>query len=159
MLPPVTAPTHPPPPWESTTTTRPPPPPPPPSGAESEVPPKKRKLEGVGFQRSPYYTIRETVANLRVRFLQVSAQNPNILEFHSAIAAAVAASYLARSLYSYYSIYECFYLRCFMLEHWRLYCDCEWNCGIFYRRLDWNVCAAVRSSYSSLGGCPFVVKI
>lgn len=35
------------------------------------MPPKKRKLEGVGFQRSPYYTIRETVANLRVRFLQV----------------------------------------------------------------------------------------
>ncbi|CAD6340848.1 unnamed protein product [Miscanthus lutarioriparius] len=77
MPPPVTAPTHPPPPSESTTTTRPqqqqppPPPPPPPSGVESEVPPKKRKLEEEGFQRSPYYTIRETVANLRGRFLQV----------------------------------------------------------------------------------------
>ncbi|KAG0526963.1 hypothetical protein BDA96_06G191400 [Sorghum bicolor] len=82
MPPPVTAPTHPPP-SESTTTTRPPPPPqqqlppppppppPPPSGVESEVPPKKRKLEEEGFQRSPYYTIRETVANLRGRFLQV----------------------------------------------------------------------------------------
>ena len=53
---------------------------------------KKRKLEEEGFQRSPYYTIRETVANLRGRFLQVPAENPNILEFHSAIAAAVASS-------------------------------------------------------------------
>jgi hypothetical protein len=53
--------------------------------------PKKRKLEE-GFQLSPYYTIRETVANLRGRFLQVPAENPNILEFHSAIAAAVASS-------------------------------------------------------------------
>ena len=56
------------------------------------MPPKKRKLEEEGFQRSPYYTIRETVANLRGRFLQVPAENPNILELHSTIVAAVASS-------------------------------------------------------------------
>lgn len=102
MTPPVTAPTHPhPTPSESTITTKPeqqlppPPPPPPTSGVEFEVPPKKRKVEEVGFSRSPYYTIRETVANLRGRFLQVPAQNPNILEFHSAIAAAIVATPLA----------------------------------------------------------------
>jgi len=96
MLPPATIPAHPPPPSKSTTTSSPeqppPPPPAPPSGVESEAPPKRRKVEEVGFQRSPYYTIRETVANLRGCFLQVPTQNPNILEFHSAIAAAVAAS-------------------------------------------------------------------
>ncbi|PAN39527.1 hypothetical protein PAHAL_7G249600 [Panicum hallii] len=77
MLPPATIPAHPPPPSESTTTSspeqqqQPPPPPAPPSGVESEAPPKRRKVEEVGFQRSPYYTIRETVANLRGCVLQV----------------------------------------------------------------------------------------
>ncbi|RLM74061.1 hypothetical protein C2845_PM15G17370 [Panicum miliaceum] len=77
MLPPATIPAHPPPPSESMTTSspeqqqQPPPPPAPPSGVESEAPPKRRKVEEVGFQRSPYYTIRETVANLRGCVLQV----------------------------------------------------------------------------------------
>nr|CAB3485386.1 unnamed protein product [Digitaria exilis] len=76
MTPAATTPAHPSPPSEPATTTRPeqqrpPPPPPPPSGVESEAPPKRRKVEEVGFQRSPYYTIRETVVNLRGRFLQV----------------------------------------------------------------------------------------
>ncbi|KAK3144014.1 hypothetical protein QOZ80_4AG0307770 [Eleusine coracana subsp. coracana] len=49
----------------------PPQPPPAPSAAEPDAPPKKRKLEEVGFQHSPYYKIRATVADLRCRFLQV----------------------------------------------------------------------------------------
>ncbi|WVZ86696.1 hypothetical protein U9M48_033443 [Paspalum notatum var. saurae] len=77
MIPPPTTPAHPPPLSESTTTTSPEQwqrqqqPPPPPSGVESNAPPEKRKVEEVGFQRSPYYTMRETIANLRGRFLQV----------------------------------------------------------------------------------------
>ncbi|GJN02101.1 hypothetical protein PR202_ga19422 [Eleusine coracana subsp. coracana] len=57
----------------------PPQPPPAPSAAEPDAPPKKRKLEEVGFQHSPYYKIRATVADLRCRFLQVPIQNPKIL--------------------------------------------------------------------------------
>ncbi|KAM0849130.1 hypothetical protein ACQ4PT_053915 [Festuca glaucescens] len=33
--------------------------------------PKKRKLEEAGFHASPYYKIRATVADLRLRFIQV----------------------------------------------------------------------------------------
>ncbi|VAH50597.1 unnamed protein product [Triticum turgidum subsp. durum] len=53
--------------------TKPPPSPPPPplSADESDAPPKKRKLEELGFHDSPYCRIREAVANLRGRFLQV----------------------------------------------------------------------------------------
>ncbi|KAM3388884.1 hypothetical protein ACQJBY_011177 [Aegilops geniculata] len=47
------------------------PPPPPLSADESDAPPKKRKLEELGFHDSPYYRIREAVASLRGRFLQV----------------------------------------------------------------------------------------
>ncbi|KAL6652252.1 hypothetical protein ACP70R_011177 [Stipagrostis hirtigluma subsp. patula] len=45
----------------------------PPTASVSEfaAPPKKRKLEEVGFHHAPYYKIRATVANLRGRFLQV----------------------------------------------------------------------------------------
>ncbi|CAN6235894.1 unnamed protein product [Urochloa humidicola] len=74
MPPTATIPAHPPPPSGSATTTsreQQQPLPPPPSGVESEAPPKRRKVEEVGFQGSPYYTIRGTVANLRGRFLQV----------------------------------------------------------------------------------------
>ncbi|CAN6229162.1 unnamed protein product [Urochloa humidicola] len=80
MAPTATIPARPPPLSESatTTSTEPPPPPrrpcplpPPRYGVESEAPPKRRKVEEVGFQGSPYYTIRGTVANLRGRFLQV----------------------------------------------------------------------------------------
>ncbi|KAJ1272228.1 hypothetical protein BS78_06G186800 [Paspalum vaginatum] len=77
MIPPPTTRARPPPPLESTTTTSPEQrrwrkqSPPSPSGIESNVPPEKRKVEEVGFQRSPYYTMRETIANLRGRFLQV----------------------------------------------------------------------------------------
>ncbi|XP_006653662.1 uncharacterized protein LOC102706189 [Oryza brachyantha] len=50
----------------------PPPPPPPPSPAPArDAAPKKRRLEEVGFQRSPYYNIRAAVASLRGRFLQL----------------------------------------------------------------------------------------
>ncbi|CAL5069330.1 unnamed protein product [Urochloa decumbens] len=75
MPPTATIPAHPPPPSESATTTsteqQQPPPPPPPYGVESEAPPKRRKVEEVGFQGSPYYMIRGAVANLRGRFLEV----------------------------------------------------------------------------------------
>ncbi|XP_062226385.1 uncharacterized protein LOC133924735 [Phragmites australis] len=74
MAAPAGTPTPPPVPSESTTAADPklpPPLPPPPLGAESDAPPKKRKLEEVGFHHSPYHTIRATVANLRRRFLQV----------------------------------------------------------------------------------------
>ncbi|KAI5011566.1 uncharacterized protein LOC123427535 [Hordeum vulgare subsp. vulgare] len=45
--------------------------PPPLSADEPDAPPKKRKLEELGFHDSPYYRIREAVASLRGRFLQV----------------------------------------------------------------------------------------
>ncbi|KAM3369339.1 hypothetical protein ACQJBY_017316 [Aegilops geniculata] len=48
-----------------------PPPPPPPLPSGPHAPPKKRKLEELGFHDSPYYRIREAVASLRGRFLQV----------------------------------------------------------------------------------------
>ncbi|KAL6903353.1 hypothetical protein ACP4OV_004166 [Aristida adscensionis] len=62
-----------PPPSESTTTTdsKQLPLPRSPSIMESDAPPRKRKLEEVGFHQSPYYKIRETIANLRAHFIQV----------------------------------------------------------------------------------------
>ncbi|KAF7017832.1 unnamed protein product [Triticum aestivum] len=62
-----------PPPSESTAAfdTKPPPSPPPPPPLSADAPPKKRKLEELGFHDSPYYRIREAVASLRGRFLQV----------------------------------------------------------------------------------------
>ncbi|GJN26772.1 hypothetical protein PR202_gb14730 [Eleusine coracana subsp. coracana] len=77
MAAPATTTTTTPSPSESTTPADPKPPPPQPqpapSAAEPDAPPiKKRKLEEVGFQHSPYYKIRATVADLRGRFLQVS---------------------------------------------------------------------------------------
>jgi hypothetical protein len=45
----------------------------PPAPAPAPAPaPKKRKLEEVGFHTSDYYKIRAVVADLRVRFVQVS---------------------------------------------------------------------------------------
>lgn len=41
------------------------------AGAGAGAPPKKGKLEELGFHHSPYYKIRAAVANLRGRFLQV----------------------------------------------------------------------------------------
>ncbi|KAF0912182.1 hypothetical protein E2562_013064 [Oryza meyeriana var. granulata] len=68
----TTTPTPTPPPSESTATSdRKPPSPPPSSAALPDAAPKKRKLEEVGFQLSPYYNIRAAVANLRGRFLQL----------------------------------------------------------------------------------------
>uniref|UniRef100_A0A0E0KTR7 Uncharacterized protein n=1 Tax=Oryza punctata TaxID=4537 RepID=A0A0E0KTR7_ORYPU len=74
VAPTTTTPPPPPPPPESMVTSdrKPPPPPPPPSSAAAtDAAPKKRKLEEVGFQHSPYYNIRAAVANLRGRFLQL----------------------------------------------------------------------------------------
>ncbi|XP_015627729.1 uncharacterized protein [Oryza sativa Japonica Group] len=39
--------------------------------APAPPPPKKRKVEEAGFHNSAYYKIRATVADLRVRFVQV----------------------------------------------------------------------------------------
>ncbi|KAL5216477.1 hypothetical protein ABZP36_007878 [Zizania latifolia] len=66
MVAPTTISTPPPPPSETTATTD-----PMSSASEPDAPPKKPKLEEVGFQHSPYYNIIAAVANLRGRFLQV----------------------------------------------------------------------------------------
>jgi hypothetical protein len=49
--------------------------------APAPPPPKKRKVEEAGFHNSAYYKIRATVADLRVRFVQVCALPAKSLSF------------------------------------------------------------------------------